>query len=59
MDQEVVDLMASKGVINPQNFALLLATVMEADEMTVHVVAHDMNSGMVVPTMEWCRQVKK
>ena len=35
VDQEVMDLVASKGVTNPQAFGTLLATVMEADEMTI------------------------
>ena len=59
VDQEVIDLVASKGVNNPQEFGMLLATVMEADEMTIQVVAHDMNSGKGQPSMEWCRHVKK
>ena len=58
VDQEVLDLVTSKGVNNPQAFATLLATVMEADEMTIQVVAHDMNSGKGAPTAEWCQLIK-
>ena len=54
VDQEVLDLVTSKGVNNPKEFATLLATVMEADEMTIQGVAHDMTNGKGAPTQEWC-----
>ena len=59
VDQEVMDLVASKGVHNPQALCQLLATVMEADEMTIQVVAHDMNDGKGAPTKEWCQLVNR